>query len=270
MKYKVYWIKAIAIGLTLISLSAIVYLKINPGYISCSESEFALPRIAHAGGGFKSMTYTDSIDALNLNHNRYDLFEIDFITTSDNEIVCMHDWDEGSPERTFGLKFTEPPTFNEFVKLTQANTKYKNCTLSSLIAWLNENPNKRIVTDVKDHNIHVLSEIAKSFPDFAERFIPQIYSPSEYDPVRNLGYKHIIFTIYRYGKGNYSKILRDAKSMDLFALTMPADRAKELAPRAKCMGIPTYAHTINTESELQKLRSQGITEIYTDWLAPTP
>jgi hypothetical protein len=157
------------------------------------------------------------------------------------------------------------PTFSQFKHLVRENLKYENCTLSSLIKWLEENPGKRIVTDVKDKNLFVLTEISTKHPNLRHRFIPQIYDPSEYDPVRSLGYNDIIFTIYKYGK-NDSDVLRNAKSMRLFALTMPADRAKKLAPRATCIGVPTYAHTINSEKELNMLQSYGIGEIYTDWL----
>ena len=37
-----------------------------------------LPIIAHAGGGYKNLTYTNSIDTLEFNKNNYDLFELDF------------------------------------------------------------------------------------------------------------------------------------------------------------------------------------------------
>ncbi len=52
----------------------------------------ALPRVAHAGGGFEERTYTNTLAALEHNRDDYELFEIDFSWTSDDELVCLHDW----------------------------------------------------------------------------------------------------------------------------------------------------------------------------------
>ena len=51
-----------------------------------------LPIIAHAGGGYKNLTYTNSIDSLQLNKKNYELFELDFFLTDDGKLVCAHDW----------------------------------------------------------------------------------------------------------------------------------------------------------------------------------
>lgn len=251
--------------LVLTSLATWVFL--NPGYLNCVDSTSHLPRVAHAGGGYKGLGGTDSIDALNYNLKKYDLFELDFMVTSDGEVVCIHDWEE-SATFSFGVQLAKVPTIAEFNRLNSVNKKYTHCTLSSLMDWLERNPQKRIVTDVKDDNLYVLKEIAKRYPpERMQRFIPQIYFPSEYDEVRALGYKDIIFTLYRYGKSD-SKFLRNARSMDLYALTIPSGRAKTLAPRAACLGIPTYAHTVNDSKEFDRLKSYGIVEIYTDWMFP--
>jgi glycerophosphoryl diester phosphodiesterase len=250
--------------LLLITFLVALFLFFNSGYVNCSPAENQLPRIAHAGGGYRSWIYTNSIDALDSNRDHYDLFELDFNITSDNEIVCIHDW-KISTQRTFGVQLNAAPSSEEFSRLVKNNQKYENCTLASLIKWLEKNPDKRIVTDVKYKNLFVLAEISTKYSSFKDRFIPQIYNPGEYAAVRSLGFKDIIFTIYRYNKLD-SIVLLNAQSMDLFALTMPADRAKKLAPRAKCMGMSTYAHTINSDEELHELKKHGIDEIYTDWL----
>lgn len=224
-------------------------------------------RVAHAGGGFSGLTYTDSLDALNFNKSEYNLFELDFVFTSDGHLVCLHDW-EGSVRRTFDKDFQEtPPTLAVFNRYVKANRKYKNCTFDSLVKWLNINPDKIIVTDIKDDNIKALAHIAKIYPDYSKRFIPQIYFPEEYNSVKNIGYENIIWTLYRYG-GDTKNILNNAKSMSLYAITMPIFRADsglglELKKR---LGIRSYVHTINDSKELWKYKSLGIDEIYTDWL----
>lgn len=263
-KSKQFWISAV---LVVALIAAVTWCLLNPGYLNCTEIQRSLPRVAHAGGGYNGMAGTDSIDALDRNLDRYELFEIDFNMTRDGQIVCIHDWEE-AVVRSFEVQMNQAPSIAEFNKLNQANHKYKHCTLSSLIKWLEHNPRKRIVTDVKDDNLYVLTEIARKHPEHIQRFIPQIYYPNEYNEVRSLGFNDVIFTIYRYGKSD-SKVLRNAGSMDLYALTIPAGRAKTLAPRAACLGIPTYAHTVNDDKEFHELKGYGVVEIYTDWL-PAP
>lgn len=261
-KRKAAWI---ALGVIASAASAAVYLYSAPGYLGCSaEARPTLPRIAHAGGGYDAHTYTDSLQALDANRDHFDLFEIDFNTTLDDRIVCIHDWEE-SAMRSFGRQLSPPPSLAAFNRLNLENAKYTHCTLETLMAWLKQNPRKRVVTDAKDRNLFVLSEIARLYPEQRNRFIPQIYDPSEREPVRALGFDDVIFTTYRYEKGN-SDILRHALDMRPYALTMPADKARKLAPRAQCLGIPTYAHTVNDPDDLRKLNRQGVDEIYTDWL----
>lgn len=51
-------------------------------------------RILHAMGRIDEYTYTNSRDALeNGYQNGNRLFECDFITTSDGQLVACHDWD---------------------------------------------------------------------------------------------------------------------------------------------------------------------------------
>jgi glycerophosphoryl diester phosphodiesterase len=224
----------------------------------------AVPRIAHAGGGLAGLTYTNSLDALSANAAKFELFEIDFNFTSDGKLVCIHDW-AGGAKMNFGRAFSPAPTLQEFEALNAAKTP-KNCTLATLIAWLERNPGKRIVTDVKDDNLRALTAIAQSHPDFARRFIPQIYQPDQYAPVVALGYTTIIFTMYRYF-GSYDQLLAFASASRLFAVAMPPPHVPHVVNRLRQIGIPSYVHTINTRDEYQALQASGVAEIYTDWFA---
>ena len=232
---------------------------------SCREATVAAPRIAHAGGGVSRMTYTNSLEALNRNATHYDLFELDFVFTQDGQLVCLHDW-QASATRTLGQAVSTPPTLAAFEKLVAANPYYKSCTAKTLKAWLKKNPGKRIVTDIKDGNMAGLKFIAANFPGFADRFIPQIYTPQEYALARQLGYKDIIWTLYQF-KGDNSEVLEHTKRMKLYGVTMSEKRAKKgLGCKLQKQGIATYVHTINSAEDLRKYRKLGISEIYTDWL----
>jgi glycerophosphoryl diester phosphodiesterase len=230
-----------------------------------------LPSVAHAGGGYKGQTYTNSIDALTFNSNDYELFEIDFSWTSDGHLVCIHDW-EHSFKRSFGLEPEGKKSLSEFLQLVRTRSDFNKCTLSSLAEWLKDHPHAKIVTDVKEDNVRALAVIAANYPELQHRFIPQVYQPLEYYEARALGFRDIIWTLYRYG-GDDSQVLSYLNQMDLYALTMPRGRAdRGLAQNVRNKtGLLSYVHTINSQEELEKYRGLGIAQIYTDFLPhPTP
>ncbi len=214
-----------------------------------------LPRVAHAGGGYKDNTYTNSIEALNENKKDFLFFEIDFFLTKDNKVVCEHD---------FNNSLESIENFKNHIK---KNKIYQQCTYLSLKDWLNENPNKIIITDFKNENIKGLRFISENFLNYEKRFIPQIYHPKEYLAVKNLGFQNIIWTLYRYQNSN-DAILIYAKKMDLFAITMNPARARSgLGKLLKRINVKTYVHTINSVSEYYKyLKIYNIDQIYTDWI----
>ena len=222
-----------------------------------------LPRVAHAGGGYSGLTYTNSIEALESNSDKFELFEIDFSFTSDGQLVCIHVWDV-SAEVVFGKKFDSPPTFDQFVTQRDRGSRFTILTLDTLAAWLTSHPGKRIVTDVKGENLKALRIMLDRYPEIRDSLIPQIYHPNEYSEVKKLGFKDIILTLYRYGAPMPYVVFRTF-FMDLYAVTIPIEKAY-WARYFKKIGIPTYVHTINSSEGLNIMRRYGATEIYTDWL----
>ncbi len=220
-------------------------------------------RVAHAGGGYNGVAYTNSIEALNANKNDFNLFEIDLALTSDGRIVCSHDWDY-YPKQIFGFDLHGTPTYDEFVNLVENNDKFTNCTLESLIQWLDVTPHASIVTDIKENNIKALEYIATKFTKHLPRFIPQIYNMQEYDSVSELGFDRIILTIYAWGASE-DEIVAQAKTRKLFAVTVPDYRAAYIGKRLKDTGQRVYAHTINSKETKDLMRWFGVDEIYTDF-----
>ncbi|MDI5893074.1 sulfatase-like hydrolase/transferase [Halomonas rhizosphaerae] len=226
----------------------------------------SIERVAHAGGGYEGKTYTNSLEALEYNKNNYSFFEVDFSWTSDAELVCIHDWDN-SFERSFGFSTESAVTLNEFKTLVADKSDVEKCTLSSLAYWVEKNPGKKIVTDVKARNANALKLIAERYPDLKDSFVPQVYQPTEYYIARLLGFDNVIWTLYRF-RGDNEAVISHLENMDLYGLTMP--RGKVDAGLAKMAfderGVRSYVHTINSEDEYQKYLDQGASEIYTDWL----
>ena len=233
------------------------------------ENKNNIKRIAHAGGSIEGDTYTNSHEALDYNIKRgFELFEIDFSWTKDQQLLCIHDWDR-SFNRLFGFQIKQRPTMEAFEKLNQEKSRYNICTLNSLKNLMEKNKHIKIITDIKEKNIKALRIIAQEIKDYDSRIIPQIYHPSEYKRVKKLGYKNIIWTLYKFS-GNNDRVLDQVDHLKLFAVAMPQKRAKEkLGIKLKEKGIPTYVHTINSKEELRIYKKNfGITEVYTDFLGP--
>lgn len=250
-----------------------IFILYNFFYTSKSENKFHKInlRVAHAGGVFNKNVYTNSIEALDLNSKYFDLFELDLKLTSDRKIVCIHDWEE-NVINVFGKKFeTNPPSYREFTSFVKKNKKFKNCTAETLNIWLNQNDKKYIITDVKDYenNYEVLKKLKKKIKNADQRIIPQIYSLNNYNKIKSLGYKRIIYTLYMQ-PFNEKKIIEslNLRNLNLFAITLPKNWIKKglgLKIKEK-FKFKIYTYTINDMSELLELKLLGVDEIYTQTL----
>lgn len=184
----------------------------------------AMPLIAHAGGGLPDATYTNSREALDLSaRHGFSLIEIDFIM------------EEG------------------VLRIGHDSRRMSELTIAQLNSWLDAHPGVLIVTDVKTDNVEGLAALKGAVGPRINRFVPQIYAPSEYQPVVAMGYPAPILTIYRIGDSGWQEA---ANRLPLRAVTMPLDR-RELA---KGLNKPVYLHTVN-----EPMEGFGL---YTDCLIP--
>jgi glycerophosphoryl diester phosphodiesterase len=231
---------------------------------------FQVERIAHAGGGYEGRDYTNSYQALTANLKLgFVYFEVDFVFTSDNHLVCLHDWGDEF-KRIFGARAEPLPSQKQFEILAAEHPEFTNCTAQGLAEWMLQNPSAVIITDVKDNNLVALSDLHSIIPDPDRRLIPQIYQPEEYAEVKALGFQQLIWTLYRFNGGDEAVIAQVAEMQSPVAVTMPTQRAETgLALSLKNLGIPTYVHTINDLAESERFLSKlNVSEIYTDFLSP--
>jgi phosphoglycerol transferase len=233
------------------------------------EFTFDVRRVAHAGGGIDGELHKNTLEALDYNLEKgATYFEIDFNYTSDNKLVCIHDWQE-SFKKSFGVENSVPVSYQEFIAMVDKNYLYKNCTLKSLSKWLEKNPGAYVVTDVKDDNLKALKDIAMSVKDFSKRIIPQVYDPDNFAIIKDMGFEQMIWTLYRYKeKDDLGAVLAWANKFDgPFAVTMPESLAMTALPgELRKIGVPTYVHTVNSETEMLRYFNNDVTEIYTDFL----
>lgn len=234
-----------------------------------AASELLLvPRVAHAGGAVNGLTYTNSLEALEFNKDRFDLFEIDLIMLGDGAVVCLHDFDESSLSY-LGKRISAETEFSEFLSLRNSmQGQVTPCTLEELEEWLIQNPTKKIVTDTKNSTLSILQRISTGLPDATNRFIPQIYQLDEYEPAERLGFQDIIFTTYRFSQLN-QELINFVKDADLFAVTITSTQVPVMAESITKLGVPIYVHTVNDLFWYDRVRGWGVSNIYTDFLNAT-
>ncbi len=222
--------------------------------------------IAHAGGGYDGLTYTNSIDALNGSYQSgFKFMEMDFSWTSDGELVCLHDWGK-TFRNIFGLKVKNPIPLAQFKQLVEDHPNYRPCTLDSLAVWLADKPKVRIITDIKHHNLKGIELIIKKYPEFKNQFIPQFYQPEEYAVLKGWGFEDLIWILYQY-KGSNKSVVELSENMRLFALSMRARQARNRTLRKLLKRHNIFVYTINKETTKSKLAGKyGVSGIYTDFL----
>ncbi len=232
-----------------------------------------LVTVAHAGGRYNETTYTNSLQALRANAARFNVFELDFEWTSDRRLIGLHDWDTIF-ERLYGFAAGEPLAYRELRQL-ESPLGVTPLDLDQLRDFLWRNPRAVIVTDVKRDNIRALQKIAERIDGHQRRIVPQLYHPEELGAVLELGYRNMIWTLYRYpGNRDSDRVVMQARDMQqrhgdvLVAVAMPAAIAEDgLAARLSEYGVHTYAHTVNSCSDYHRLRELGVDAIYSDDLA---
>ena len=223
--------------------------------------------IAHAGGIGNQRTYTNSLEALDDSVARgHTAIEIDLSWTSDGHLVLVHDWD-----REFEGLFDRSPgrlTLAEF-RSTPSVHGLSHLSLEDLESWLLDNPDVLVITDIKERNTDGLRLIAEEYPEHRHRIVPQIYRPESYLEVRELGYDHVVFSLYKTERSD-RQVIDFAIANPLFGVTMPLRRAMEgtLPAELAAHDVRVFAHTVNDYPTVDRLRTRGVYGVYTDWLSP--
>jgi glycerophosphoryl diester phosphodiesterase len=222
--------------------------------------------IAHAGGGFDGVAYTNSIDALHGSYQggfRY--MEIDFSWTSDGQLVCLHDWDK-TFKKVFGYKTKQPLALAEFKQQVEEHPDFRPCTLTSLAVWLSNKPEVKIITDIKYDNLKGIRLILEQHPELKNHLIPQFYQPEEYQVLRDLGFKDLIWILYQY-KGSKKSVVELSQNMELLAVSMRSRQAKSRTLQKLLKHHRIFVYTINKRSQLEKMvEKYRVTGFYTDFL----
>lgn len=198
---------------------------------------------AHAGGEINGEKYTNSLEALDQNyHQGFRMFEIDVIKTSDDVLVCAHDWD--SWKRFTGYEGDVPVTRDTFLQY-KIKEDYTPITLAMLNTWLEAHPDARILTDKINDPIAVDSVITNK-----SQLLMKLITFKALEESREVGIDFAISENLINGlpvKNRLQKIL-DLGTKYAAISRRSVQKKSELLLQMKEAGIKTYAFHVNFDA----------------------
>ncbi|WP_026528947.1 glycerophosphodiester phosphodiesterase family protein [Butyrivibrio sp. VCD2006] len=234
------------------------------------EALAAEGHIVHAAGFItkadgETVNYTSSVEALNNCYANGNMFcELDFLKTTDGKLVCAHSWKQFYDN---GEALTEAVSLEKALSC-KIEGEFTPLELSTLVDFLRGHENFYIVTDIKkDYNVEGAKLIAEAAPDMMDRFIIQVYHEQEAGEMEAMGFKNIIFTLYRTEEEERTPeaIEYAAKHHDFIAWTAKKSFiSKEFAEEIKKNGGILFTHTINDPEEMKQYIAEGVDGFYSD------
>lgn len=205
--------------------------------------------IAHAGGEIDGKTYTNSLDAMNLNYRKgFRLFELDIVKTSDNFYVAAHDWKHwaGIAEYDGDL----PPRLKTFMR-HKIHGKYLPLDMNTINVWFAEHPDAILVTD----KVNTPADFSNKFID-KNRLMMELFTwDAVYEGIKS-GIKSAMPTGHILGQIHGDKIayLKKLGITDVARTRRDSDSQNGLVKKMADSGINVFAFHINYD--------EGIDEVY--------
>lgn len=223
-----------------------IKVPLKPGKPRRSEKEIMADAedperfIAHAGSAIDGITYTNSLEAMNLAYRKgFRLIELDIIQTSDGHFVASHDWDFW--QKQTGYEGEVPADLATF-KRYKFQGKYHLPTIDEINEWFREHPDAVLVTDkVNDPEAFV--------PGFVDRkrLMMELFSLEAIEAAQQLKIRAPILTESLLPALGADKVAdlqkRNIDHVAVSRRTIEADTA--LYGKMKDTGIKVYAFHIN-------------------------
>lgn len=231
-------------------------------------------RICHAGGSVtgadgKKYKYTNSLEAFRLSLERgARLVELDFRISTDGALVCIHKWKKDFI-REDGTRSEEAVSLEEFRK-GKIRGSFTPMTMEDVAKAMEEHPELYIVVDLKgDDFFRGYRILAQEYPELMARMIPQFYHASQFDDLYSLGYRAMIYTLYRTSEWERSEAVLNSFAMRqvLAGITMGNYRVKDggvFLRQVLKTREPVYVHTVDDPDRAHELFEMGVSAIYTN------
>lgn len=234
--------------------------------------------ICHAlGRTEEGDTLTNSKEAFEYNYERgQKVFEVDLAITSDNVVVCRHDWESDLGQAAaFGWTDEEKnvPSAEEFLS-APIYGKYTPMTLIDLYNIMKKHKDIYVVLDPKytpdvkgQFSLIVNTAIENGFEKILDRLIVQIYYMDMYDEVNSVyPFQNYLFTLYYIGYSEEYGAFCQEKGIPVLAMpyTWYSD---SIADELSQYDLKLFYHTVNEEADARRFIGMG-SGIYTDDFLP--
>jgi hypothetical protein len=158
--------------------------------------------IAHAGGIYDGMAYTNTLEALDSSYGKgFKLFELDLLLTADNRIVAFHDW--ALWQFLTGYEGDIPPTLDVFKSFPVCGT-LTPLSMSDIVSWFSLHGDAVLITD----KIEDYAKLASEFP-FPDRLMVEVFSVIEYADAYHAGIKYPLLSV-EWAKKDASRVVLDS------------------------------------------------------------
>lgn len=222
--------------------------------------------VRHACGEYNGAHYTNSREAMEHSlETGHRLIEVDFLVTTDDQLVCAHTWKDIFPHGCAGTleACLKRNPYREYTLLTGAD----------IISYMQAYPDLYIIVDTKQKDltgvVSLLVELAQE-PQIVDRLILQVYWPGEKTSLLELypfPRDNILFTAYKFGTNRVSEILRLCQQEDIPVVTSFWSRyGQDTVKRFSEAGVLIFEHTVNTPEALESSLERGVRGVYSDSL----
>ena len=232
-------------------------------------------KIAHAGGQVTGADgevykYTNCLEAFSrCIEDGVHFVELDFRLTTDKEIVCIHNWRKDFVKAD-GTMAESAVSLEEF-RQGRIRGGFTPMTMEDVASALQSHGDVYIVLDLKGSGEEVKEGyrlMAQEYPDLIPQLIPQFYHVSEYESLYALGYRAMIYTLYKTEEWERSEdaLNEFAMRVRLVGITMGKRRALDDSFLSQVLGTgqPVYANTVDSPARQQKLYDRGVSAVYTN------
>ncbi len=219
--------------------------------------------ISRGGDILEGNVQTNSKEALEeayINGAKY--IEVSFEWTSDGYPVLVKDWDESMP-KLFGQQ-GKRFSLEEFKNLKMING-WHQMTLDDLIQWIRYHQDVMIIPEIKTDSIKFLKILQEQYPEYLNKFIPQMNRMDEFTRAEYLGYPNIIFKVEENSVYTNREILYFVMLNNVFAVALPEGKIEsDYHDLTVLEDKKVYAYTVNDARRKKSLEEIGVTGFYTD------
>lgn len=256
------------------AIAAIAYSE----YLATKVPEWKMTGvIIHAGGQIDGIAYTNSKEALEASCSKKpQVIEMDYLYTSDEELVCSHGWvDKEDP--AYADQWADEslaPTKKEFMS-RKIKGKYTPMTADESIKILADSKKYLIVDTKSDKALSVYKDLIKSCDKqnlswYKKMIIPQIYFVSEYDEYKDIyDFRYGVFSIYKQEDKDAEHVRKIAAFCAEKGLVIAIKFWRfddKMAAAVKKENVKIAVYTVDSKKDKKSCMKKGADMIYTDTL----